>query len=72
MWAAYFQENGAMRHTIAVAKFEHTVQYKLDEFVKRMSHPSVGIWWVWIECEPSQCVHCGEEYIEFHVCGDTE
>jgi len=49
MWAAYFQENGAMRHTIAVAKFEHTVQYKLDEFVKRMSHPSVGIWWVWIE-----------------------
>jgi hypothetical protein len=48
-WAAYFQEDGAMRHTIAVAKYEHTAQFEADEFVKRISHPEIGLWWVWLE-----------------------
>lgn len=48
-WTAFFQADGELRHTIAVAKFEHTVQHKLDEFVNRMSHPEVGLWWVWTE-----------------------
>jgi hypothetical protein len=49
MWVAYFQENGAMRHTIARTKYEHTAQFEADEFVKRMSNPEVGLWWVWLE-----------------------
>jgi hypothetical protein len=49
MWVAYFQENGAMRHEIARTKYEHTAQFEADEFVKRMSNPEVGLWWVWLE-----------------------
>lgn len=48
-WAAYYQANGEMRYEIAVAKYEHTAQFEADEFVKRMSNPEVGLWWVWIE-----------------------
>lgn len=48
-WAAYFQADGDMRHTIAVKRFEHTAAFERDEFVKRMTHPEVGVWFTWLE-----------------------
>lgn len=47
--AAYFQADGEMRYTIAVTKFRHTAEFERDEFIKRMTHPEVGVWWTWIE-----------------------
>ena len=49
MWIAYFQTDGEMRHEIARTKYEHTAQFEADEFVKRMSNPEVGLYWVWVE-----------------------
>jgi hypothetical protein len=63
MWVAYFQEDGAMRHEIARTKYEHTAQFEADEFVKRMSNPEVGLWWVWIESDDAET---GEENNEQH------
>jgi hypothetical protein len=49
MWTAFFQADGELRHTIKTTKYEHTAQFEADEFVKRMSNPEVGLWWVWLE-----------------------
>ena len=49
IWTAYFQENGSMRHTIASRKFKHSAEFDAEEFKKRMTHPEVGLWWIWVE-----------------------
>jgi hypothetical protein len=49
MFAAYFLADGDARHTISVRRFQHTAEYDIDQFVKRMTHPEVGVWWVWVE-----------------------
>jgi len=49
MWVAFFQFDGDMRYTIAVTKFQHTAEFERDEFVKRMTHPEIGIWFTWVE-----------------------
>ena len=49
MWVAFFQCDGDMRYTIAVTKFKHTAEFERDEFVKRMTHPEVGVWFTWLE-----------------------
>jgi hypothetical protein len=49
MWTAYFQADGELRHTIAVAKFSWTAEQKAKEFQDRMTHPEVGLWWIWVE-----------------------
>lgn len=48
-WAAYFQADGDHRHTITVCRFEHTATHLAAEFIKRMTNPEVGLWWVWVE-----------------------
>lgn len=49
MFAAFFQADGEMRHTIAVTKFRHTAEFEMEMFVARMTHPEVGVWFVWID-----------------------
>lgn len=49
MWAAYYQEDGALRHTIAVKKLCHQAEWAANEFIDRMTYPGVGLWWVWVE-----------------------
>jgi len=49
MWAAYYQADGEMRHTIAVCKIKHTAEYEAELFIGRMTHPEVGTWWVYVE-----------------------
>jgi hypothetical protein len=49
MWAAYFQVDGDMRHTVAVRKFRGAVEQALEEFVARMTNPEVGVWFTWVE-----------------------
>ena len=49
MWVAYFQADGDVRHTIAVTKYEHQAELKRVEFVARIPHPEVGVWFTWVE-----------------------
>jgi len=49
MWAAYFQEVEGQRWTIAIKKLRHQAEYECEKFVARMTHPEVGIWWVYVE-----------------------
>ena len=49
MWVAFFQFDGDMRYEIAAAKFKHTAEFERDKFVKRMTHPEVGVWFTWLE-----------------------
>lgn len=49
MWAAYYQFDGDIRFTVATKKFRGAVEQILVDFVARMTHPEVGLWWVWIE-----------------------
>jgi hypothetical protein len=49
MWLAYFQANGELRYEILRTTNEVLARAAADAFVKRMSHPSVGLWWVWVE-----------------------
>lgn len=54
MWAAYFQADGEMRHTIAVNKFKGAVEQAIENFVTRMTNPEVGTWFAWVEeCDAS-------------------
>ena len=48
-FTAYFQADDELRHTIATCHFEHTAEFERDEFIKRMTHPHIGIWFTWIE-----------------------
>ena len=48
-WTAYFQVDGELRWTIATRKFQHTAEHERDLFVKRMTHPTVGVWFTWVE-----------------------
>ncbi len=48
-FTAYFQADGEYRYTIATAKMKHTAEFAAENFIRRMSHPSVGIWWVWVD-----------------------
>ncbi len=47
-YAAFFQENGGLRHTIGVFKMKHRAELACEQFVARMSNPEVGPWWVYI------------------------
>lgn len=49
MWAAYFQADGEIRHTIAVKKFRGAAEQAAADFVARMSNPEVGVWFTWVE-----------------------
>lgn len=49
MWAAYFQADGEIRHTIAVKKFRGAAEQAALDFVARMSNPEVGVWFTWVE-----------------------
>lgn len=64
MWTAFFQADGEIRHTIAVRKFQHSAQHEADEFIKRMTNPEVGLWWVWVEGDDTTT---GEENNEGHL-----
>ena len=49
MWAAYFQADGEMRHTICVTRFVWTAEHEKIQFIERMTNPEVGRWWAWVE-----------------------
>jgi hypothetical protein len=49
MWTAYFQVDGEQRYEVSTRKFRHTVELELEKFLKRITHPEVGVWWVWVE-----------------------
>lgn len=48
-FTAYFQANEELRYTIGTAKMRHTAEFACENLIKRMTHPEVGIWWVWVE-----------------------
>lgn len=54
-WAAYFQADGEHRHTITVRRFKHSAEFEVEQFVKRMTNPEVGLWWVWVEETNAGC-----------------
>lgn len=53
-WTAYYQADGEMRHTIAVCKLKHQAELEQENFVARIPHPEVQIFWTWVE-ETNEC-----------------
>jgi hypothetical protein len=54
MWIAYWQCDGDLQYEIATANRKHTAEFERDEFVKRMTHPEVGVWFTWLESDTGE------------------
>ena len=49
MWVATFHAEEEMPHEIARHKTRNFVEFKAEEFVARIPHPDVKMFWVTIE-----------------------
>lgn len=53
MWNAFYRADGEMQHQVTdePVKYAHMAEQKLRDFLARIPHPDVQIWWAWIENE---------------------
>lgn len=48
-WTANYQADGDGLYVIGEYKYRHMAEQALRNFVARIPHPEVQIWWAWIE-----------------------
>jgi hypothetical protein len=46
MWTATFWVDGEMPHIIGERKLRHQAEFIAEQFVSRMTHPEIGVWWI--------------------------